>query len=78
MLVLKRFYLDDKEKMSIVLKIYFGFFNIILVMFSLIVGVDVGLEEEFGMVDLEVIIGLKIGLMGLFVGVGDMVFIVIY
>lgn len=64
--------------MKKVLKIYFGFMNIMLVMLYLIVGVDMVLEEEVGIEDEMVIIGLKIGLMGLFVGVGDIIFIVIY
>lgn len=78
MFVLKWLYSEDLVVMKKVLKIYFGFMNIMLVMLYLIVGVDMVLEEEVGIEDEMVIIGLKIGLMGLFVGVGDIIFIVIY
>lgn len=75
---LKRLYQDDKEKMKVALKTQLGFFNTTPAMSSLIVGADIGIEEEFGMNDPEAIIGLKTGLMGPFAGIGDTVFIAIY
>ena len=47
-------------------------------MSHLIVGADMALEEEVGIEDEMAITGLKTGLMGPFVGVGDTIFIAIY
>lgn len=44
---------------------------------GLILGMDMVIEECEKKVLKEVVIGLKMGLMGLFVGVGDMIFGVI-
>lgn len=75
---LKRLYEDDPEKMTKALQTQLGFFNTTPAMSHLIVGADMGLEEEFGIEDEMAITGLKTGLMGPFAGVGDTVFIAIY
>lgn len=76
--VLKRLYAKDPAQMKTALKTHLGFFNTTPAMSSLIIGANVGLEEEIGMKDPEAIIGLKTGLMGPFAGVGDTLFIAIY
>lgn len=75
---LKRFYGDDPEKMTKALQTHLGFFNTTPAMSHLIVGANLGLEEEFGIEDDAAITGLKTGLMGPFAGVGDTLFIAIY
>lgn len=75
---LKRLYKDDPEKMKKALQTQLGFFNTTPAMSHLIVGADMGFEEEFGIEDETAITGLKTGLMGPFAGVGDTIFIAIY
>lgn len=75
---LKRLYKDDPEKMKKALKTQLGFFNTTPAMSHLIIGADIGFEEEYGIEDEEAITGLKTGLMGPFAGVGDTIFIAIY
>lgn len=76
--VLKRLYKDDPDQMKTALKTHLSYFNTTPAMSHLIIGADMGMEEEFGMSDPEAIIGLKTGLMGPFAGVGDTIFIAIY
>lgn len=75
---LKKLYKDDPEKMTKALQTHLGFFNTTPAMSHLIVGANMGLEEEFGIEDEAAITGLKTGLMGPFAGVGDTIFIAIY
>lgn len=75
---LKRLYKDDPEQMKKALQTHLGFFNTTPAMSHLIVGADMGLEEEFGIEDDAAVTGLKTGLMGPFAGVGDTIFIAIY
>lgn len=75
---LKRLYSDDPEQMKKALQTQLGFFNTTPAMSHLIIGADMGLEEENGMQDEAAITGLKTGLMGPFAGVGDTIFIAIY
>lgn len=76
--VIKRLYESNPEKMKTALKTHLGFFNTTPAMSSLIIGANIGLEDEIGMDDPEAIVGLKTGLMGPFAGVGDTLFIAIY
>jgi PTS system mannose-specific IID component len=75
---LRKFYGDNKEKMTKALKMHTGYFNTTPIMSALIIGADVAFEEGFGVEDEEGIIGLKTGLMGPFAGVGDTIFVAIY
>ena len=74
---LKRLYSEDPVAMKKALKTHLGFMNT-TPMSHLIVGADMALEEEVGIEDEMAITGLKTGLMGPFVGVGDTIFIAIY
>lgn len=75
---LKKLYKNDPKKMTKALQTHLGFFNTTPAMSHLIVGANMGLEEEFGIEDEAAITGLKTGLMGPFAGVGDTIFIAIY
>lgn len=76
--VLKRLYKDDPEAMKAALKTHLGYFNTSQPMSHLIIGADMGIEEQTGMADPDAIVGLKTGLMGPLAGVGDTLFLAIY
>lgn len=66
---------DDLKKM---LNIESSYFNTTPVMSHLIVGADLALQEEFGLLSEDAVVGLKTGLMGPFAGIGDTIFLTIY
>lgn len=76
--VLKKLYKDKPEEMKKALKTHLGYFNTSQPMSHLIIGADIGMEEQTGMADEEAIVGLKTGLMGPLAGVGDTLFLAIY
>ena len=75
---LKKLYKDKPEDMKKALKTHLGYFNTSQPMSHLIIGADMGMEEQAGMEDPDAIIGLKTGLMGPLAGVGDTLFLAIY
>lgn len=75
---IKKLYADKPEEMKKALKTHLSYFNTSQPMSHLIVGADLGMEEQTGMSDPDAIVGLKTGLMGPLAGVGDTLFLAIY
>lgn len=74
--VLKKLY-TKKEDLIKALKLHLQFFNTTPDMAHLILGANVGIEEEKGLTSEEAVTAIKTGLMGPFAGVGDTIFGVI-
>lgn len=65
---------DDKDELRTVMENHNQFFNTNPMMGSLIVGINMAIEEKEGIDSIEVVTGIKTGLMGPFAGVGDTIF----
>ena len=75
---LKKIYKDDEEGLKKSLETHSQFFNTEPDMGHLIVGAALAIEEQEKSEGLDVVAGLKNGLMGPFAGVGDTIFGVIF
>lgn len=76
--VIKKLYKDKSKEMKLALETHLGYFNTSQPMSHLVIGADIGMEEQTGMKDAEAIVGLKTGLMGPLAGVGDTLFLAIF
>lgn len=71
---LRKIYGDDTPELKAMMKTHTQFFNTSNFLNTIIMGIDMAVEEEEGIDSQETVAGLKVGLMGPFAAVGDSIF----
>lgn len=75
---MKKLYGDKPEQMQDMLRTQNQFFNTNAIFGNLIMGIDLGIEEQDGYKSKETIVSMKTALMGSLAGVGDSLFHVVW
>ncbi|WP_099224154.1 PTS system mannose/fructose/sorbose family transporter subunit IID [Listeria costaricensis] len=71
---LRKMYGDDPEKLKEMMRLHNQFFNTSNFFNTIILGIDLAIEEEEGVKSRETVAGIKSGLMGPFAAIGDAIF----
>lgn len=71
---LRKIYGDDTPELKEMMRTHSQFFNTSNFLNTIIIGIDLAIEEKEGIMSKESVSGLKVGLMGPFAAVGDSIF----
>ena len=71
---LRKMYGDDTPELKAMMKTHTQFFNTSNFLNTIIMGIDMAVEEEEGFASQETVAGIKVGLMGPFAAIGDSIF----